>query len=405
MRIKQIICLILLLLLPTFVYAEDNNIALKSITLQEKSETCEEQTPASTDNNDINIDLKMGQVGDYATYKIKIKNNSNNDLVITTTQSTNSDYLQYTILENNTTIKKSEEKELTLRVEYITKAEQSVLINGELEQALDLTITAEKPVNPKTGTIMIILLFIISVVIFIIIRPKKSVSISLIITAIIIPNIVLALNSSKITIHSKVLLVNIEYVYTVNIYDDNNTTLVNGTNTSVVWLNQTFPTTIEKFTTASAAMNKLSEVSGGETPFYLKHKLENNIVRESYVEFVVTEEMANANPGMNPGTYALRGEKTGTYDSNWYFTCYDEYYDSDNDMCVSPYYESNKEVIKQAFGSLWSNYCYIDSSSSDCSVLGLDVYVYVGGYVSAGKHPWYCNVDDASSTCYESGVM
>ena len=142
---KKVISILLLLfaiICPTFVYAEENSIELKSITLEDKSETCFEQTPASTQDNDINLDLKMGQVGDYAIYKIKIKNNSNDDLIITTTQSTNSDYLQYTILENNTTIKKSEEKELTLKVEYITKAEQSVLINGELEQALNLTITA-----------------------------------------------------------------------------------------------------------------------------------------------------------------------------------------------------------------------------------------------------------------------
>lgn len=393
---KKIITIFLLIcayFFPAFVYAEENSIELKSITLQEKSDTCVEQTPVTVQDNDISLDLKMEQVGDYATYKIKIKNNSTEDLTIKTSQNSNSNYLKYTILENNTTIKKGEEKEITLKVEYVTKASNDVLVNGELEQAVDLTITEEKPIlsNPKTGTIILFIFLVVAFATFMTIKTKKSAYLLLIVASVLVPNIVFAANSSKITIHSKVLLVSNDYVYTLNVYDSS----VEGENS--VWLNQTFPTTIEKFTTVFAAMNKLSEISG---PFYLKHKLEGNTVKESYVEFFVTEEMANENPGMNAGTYALRGEATGTFDSNQIFTCNDEYYNANTDMCVGSYYESNVEVIRQAFGTLWGNgdYCYTGSIYSYCSVPGLRVEAKVNGYVSAEDAPWYCEVDGCGAS-------
>ena len=343
----------------------------------------------------------MENVGDYVKYKIKVKNNSTEDLVVKTSQSTNSSYVKYTILEDNTTLKAGEEKELTLKVEYVTKAEQTVLVNGELEQEIDLTIVAEKKTaNPETGDnilIFMIVLIISLISIVITVKTKRKEYLLLLVAAVLVLNIVQALNSSKITIHSKVLLVSNDYVYTANVYNGD----IEGYN--VVWLNQEFPSTIEKFKTPEEAMNELSEATGEDNPFYLKHKLENNIVKESYVEFIVTEEMAAANPGMNAGTYALRGEALGTYDSNWNFTYNDEYYNSEIDMYVSPYYESNLEVMQEAFGTFWEddNYCQSDSGYSRCGVSDLSVYVSVDS-VSAytDSSYWYCGVySDSASVC------
>ena len=165
------------------------------------------------------------------------------------------------------------------------------------------------------------------------------------------------------------------YVYTVNKYNSSTTNpKYNG-----VWLNQTFPTSITKYNTPSEALTAIASASSKDLPFYLKHKIENGIVTESYVEFVVTEEMAQANTGMVAGTYTLRGEKT--YDSDTSTWLVDESY-------ISPYYEANKEVIKTAFGYATNSSRCSESGtgrSSDfhCSVSGLDAYSSASGYVYA----------------------
>ena len=177
------------------------------------------------------------------------------------------------------------------------------------------------------------------------------------------------------------------YVYTVNKYNSSTTNpKYNG-----VWLNQTFPTSITKYNTPSEALTAIASASSKDLPFYLKHKIENGIVTESYVEFVVTEEMAQANTGMVAGTYTLRGEKTYDSDTNTWLV--DESY-------ISPYYETNKEAIKTAFGyatnpSRCSEYGTGRSSDFGCGVSGLDAASGADGGVSAGgSGSSRCDVDD-----------
>ena len=111
-------------------------------------------------------------------------------------------------------------------------------------------------------------------------------------------------------------------------------------------------------------------------PFYLKHTIENDIVKESYVCF---EKDSN--------TYCLRGFQT--YDSNAgeYLP---EYYDSEKGYGISPYYESNKTILKQAFGE--SN-CTQYSSYLSCGAGGLFANAYEGSRVNAYADSAVCNVD------------
>ena len=111
-------------------------------------------------------------------------------------------------------------------------------------------------------------------------------------------------------------------------------------------------------------------------PFYLKHEIENDIVKESYVCF---EKDSN--------TYCLRGFQT--YDSNAgeYLP---EYYDSEKGYGISPYYESNKTILKQAFGE--SN-CTQYSSYLSCGAGGLFANAYEGSRVNAYADSAVCNVD------------
>ena len=165
------------------------------------------------------------------------------------------------------------------------------------------------------------------------------------------------------------------YVYTVNKYNSSAT----NPKYNAVWLNQSFPTSITKYNTPSEALTAIASASSKDLPFYLKHKIENGIVTESYVEFVVTEEMAQANTGMVAGTYTLRGEKT--YDDDTSTWLVDESY-------ISPYYETNKEAIKTAFGyatnpSRCSESGTGRSSNFGCGVSGLSAGSYANGFVPA----------------------
>ena len=205
-----------------------------------------------------------------------------------------------------------------------------------------------------------------------------------------------------------------------------------------VYIGQKLSNNIVTYNTPDEAMNALKTAGGGATsyPFFLKHtiadgslwyatnsvqglsieqrptspypsciyetssecnsKISNSYVckektftqgvLESYVGFVVTPEMATANPGMVAGTYYLKGGDDGKA------------------------FLDNAKIIYDAFGGVG---CYSDgasggnpytttpSSDFSCYVSGLDAYVtsdgIVGAYVDSDSG---CNVDQGGySAC------
>ena len=187
-------------------------------------------------------------------------------------------------------------------------------------------------------------------------------------------------------------------VYTANIWDGNNTTMEDGTNTSVLWIGQAIPNGITTYQTPSLAMAALKQATGGTTdrPFFLKHTVANNTVTESYVGFVITPEMATANPGMTAGTYYFKGKKTREYvNGNW--QCMSQY-DDGNGNCIDPEYNTNKATLLSAFGS---SYCTDSSSYFYCYVSGLGAGADSSGTVLAGDDSWRCSVNSyGNSGCY-----
>ena len=158
-------------------------------------------------------------------------------------------------------------------------------------------------------------------------------------------------------------------------------------------IGQAIPNDITQYSSASEAMAAFSN-----NPFYLKHVIRNGVIDESYVEFVVTQAMANANSGITAGTYALRGFDTYDEENG---NCISEYFDTTNNNCLSPYYESNKETLLQAFGS--SN-CGEQTETGykyySCSVSDLSASAYSEGGVNASGGSWFCDVyGDGGSTC------
>ena len=140
---------------------------------------------------------------------------------------------------------------------------------------------------------------------------------------------------------------------------------------------------VTEYSTNVSSMNKI---------YYLKHTIVNDIVTESYVEFVVTPEMAQANPGMTAGTYTLRGAGATSNGSGEY-------------NIDSPYYASNVNVLKQAFGDKTRSqggYCtdFTSSSGVGCNVSGLGAGADSNGNLSAGGGWSDCYVyPDGDSKC------
>ena len=189
-----------------------------------------------------------------------------------------------------------------------------------------------------------------------------------------------------------------ETVYTANVFDKNYDTINDGTNTSVVWIGKTIPNGITTFQTPELAMAALKEASGGvDRPFFLKHTVSNNIVTDSYVGFVVTDEMASNNPGMTAGTYYLKGKKTSELvEGSW--QCMSEYDDGEGN-CIDPDYDTNKATLLSAFGS---SYCHDSSSHFSCGVSDLGAGADSYGYVNAFADAWGCDVyGNGYSGCYD----
>ena len=174
---KILLVITLLLLFPSIVLAKDtcnnNDIKIEEIKVEEKEGYPEELTPVSIDNNKINLNLEMYNVGESITYKIKVKNNSNNDYYFTKDSfNLNTDYLEYEILNDSAVIKSKEEKIIRLRITYKEK-----IPNDEFNENNMMSITlSDTPLsNPSTKRTISLLLLVtlITLIVFAINRNKK----------------------------------------------------------------------------------------------------------------------------------------------------------------------------------------------------------------------------------------
>ena len=150
-------------------------------------------------------------------------------------------------------------------------------------------------------------------------------------------------------------------------------------------IGSTIPSGVNLRSTPQQAMadwQNITGISGDTKPVFLKHKIENNIIKESYAGFVVTSEMAAANPGMTAGTYALKG---GIEEGN---------------LAI---YEANKQVLLKAFGA---SYCTEDNNSHfRCEVSGLGADVETIGYVDTFNYNYTCEVFVGNSVCYDYNLV
>ena len=167
--------------------------------------------------------------------------------------------------------------------------------------------------------------------------------------------------------------------YTVNIYNSN------LPNDNQVLIGQPIAASITQYLTAAQAMEALTQsFASVNYENCLKHKIENGVVEESYVVFIVTSEMANEFSGLTPGTYEIRGGV------------------NENSNDSKPIYETNKMTLLNAFDSSYcSENIHDDGYHFECYAEGIYFQIDSCGLSYFDDNVGGCGIDDSGvSSCF-----
>ena len=222
MKRKSLSTIILLLfIIPSLVLAKDtcndNEIKIKSITLKELSGFSEEMQESSINNNTINLNLKMYDVGDSSTYDITVENTSNEDYYFTKdSMKLENDYLEYSLKNDSEVIPAKKEKAIELKVSYKNK-----IPNESYSDTNKLSITlSDRPLeNPKTKmtyTFIFIIISLMAITIYTKINNKSfsRKKILLVISLLsIIPITTTALCTVNLNVETKIEIENKEAIF------------------------------------------------------------------------------------------------------------------------------------------------------------------------------------------------
>ncbi len=214
-KIKYLFFAILLsiFLLPN-VYAKES-VYIKSITLDSSSANTSINSDPSFSGLNMKFDLGFKQVGDFAKYKVVIRNDSNTDYNISEDTSFNtSDYIKYTYEVENK-LKAKSESIVYVTVKYNKEVNSSLLVNGKYiennKAVVQLANKDGKIVNPKTSGVKVLgiiltILLIASLIVVSIIKKNNKLrnSIVLLLIMLLIPGVVNAIDSIKLTMTVKV---------------------------------------------------------------------------------------------------------------------------------------------------------------------------------------------------------
>ena len=206
MRKKKLFFLILICILffPFVVNAEECDISKITVMSMEENGIgghAEEVGAPVFKDRSIDFNLKMYEVGDSITYDMTIKNDSNEDYMISEdTFKTDSEYIEYTLKthDGNNVVKAKNSKDLTLIIAYKKEIDDSLLNNNKFDASNSLTlslntsdkekelnsITTNNIKNPSTSRsniyLICFLLFIFTIAIYFNLHNKKKYNIYLI---------------------------------------------------------------------------------------------------------------------------------------------------------------------------------------------------------------------------------
>ena len=235
---KKAVILLVLLLIPFIVNAEECDITKISITSMEQSGiegNTEELSNPTFEGRNVGFNLKMYEVGDSITYDMTIKNESEEDYMIDEdTFKTDSEYIEYSLTTDDGTnvVKANSTKGLVLAVTYKSEIDSSDFTDNKYDASNSLTLTlntgekakdmntisTDNIKNPNTNVnnviIVIIILFLVTIAILLLDKhiTKKMISIILLSLLTIIPGIY-AICKAEVEIDSHI---EIEKKYSIN---------------------------------------------------------------------------------------------------------------------------------------------------------------------------------------------
>ena len=221
---KKILLLLLafLTITPYISYAETcstDKIEISSISVLKKSKYVDEKKPATISNKTISFSVNMYYVDDYITYKVKVKNDTDEDYYLNEKKITKmSEFLDY-ILEfddNSNVVKANSSKDLYLTIKYKKKVAENSFVDRKYNdyKSFSINLANEELINPNTfsNIFLSIIIFIIvfSITLYIIIKNKKKAKIMAILIAsiILIPSGVYAICKYQIVLESDVTIYN-----------------------------------------------------------------------------------------------------------------------------------------------------------------------------------------------------
>ena len=230
MKLNNIFVMIFLfsvLFIPFMVHAEScdpSKITISSVSVEEKSENIKELEQPVIEGKKIKVNLRMLEVGDAIEYKLSLKNDSNEDYELDqNTFTSDSPYIEYHVhtSDNSLVIKKGQTKEVYLRVQYQNEVPEASFTEGKFQdnKSFSLNLSNLKTgSNPPTGNRFLVMLIIVllsfSILFYLYMENKKSLSLMILILGIItIPTSVYALCKVEIQVESNVI---IEESYTVH---------------------------------------------------------------------------------------------------------------------------------------------------------------------------------------------
>ena len=214
--------LLILLVIPTFVFAKDecdtNKVSLIDVEqVKIEGKIVEEKEPEVSLKN-IHFNLRFYEVGDSITYSFKVKNESDNPFELNKKDfEIESDYLTYelTSSSDNLVVEANSERTFQLRISYTDEVPATAFDNHEFNSSNSFMLNLSNDRvgdNPKTGTIptMIIVSLVLSLMIILsLVNMKKQAYYVLLFgLVLLIPNCVNALCSLNLEIENKYVISN-----------------------------------------------------------------------------------------------------------------------------------------------------------------------------------------------------
>ena len=153
---KKLLSFIFLLFIPFMVNAE---VKIKDAVLVDNTENLEVEKNPHHEGLQLDIDMKLSNVGEFAKYKLTIENDTKKDYEIDMGEAfSKKEYIKYefSFVDNdNEVLKASESKDIYVLVTYNKEVPENEFVDGVYKDDNLMTInlsTKEEQKNPETKT-------------------------------------------------------------------------------------------------------------------------------------------------------------------------------------------------------------------------------------------------------------